>query len=689
MSKGPNRLLNYFFKINKYVSLKEIMGLFDISRRTAFNWLSDINGYLNENDVTEIENIPNHGYKLPDYSKRKLEHIDSIKKTKSSELDKTDRVAEIVWLLVSNQSNISINKLSEEFDCSRNTIIKDFKEIKQRFVGISIVSSNRGRRIANSERYIRLMIYELIQRNNQCIKSHIVNLGYDWDSYYKIVIDSQKSLEMNFSENSTILLTYLLIFSSWRIKNSNIITDENGYYWIAENTHGILTTSERIVNDLFDNVYYAGEIIFLSKIVLCSQVMDINCVNLKLYSDMEEISKKIIFRYEKLTNENLINNSFVKILSNHLYATFFRVKFNMPYVSNEVDEIKKKYPKLIQFTSIACEPLEVYLDVPIPENEIALICLYFGSGEDNEYSNIGESDRIQKAAQSEVLLVCSSGIGTSEMLYSELSKKYPLINFSMPLEIKDLDMIFKIKYQSKLIISTASIEENRYPIPTIKVKAILTKHDQIVIEDEFRKYLPLKIEHNTDVISHLMSIIGDYANITDPAHLRESLDGFLYPSEDIKKANLNKPSLRELLTIQNIKIMHTTDKTDWTDVLHTGCLMLNQRNVIDSHYENEIIKLVKKYGPYMLISDDIFLAHASPKEGSKKVGISMVLLDNPVTVNAKGQRVEIRCMFVLAPGLNHEHDRVLEELISIVRNTKKFNQVLNSKDKNKIRRLMF
>ncbi|GEO46474.1 transcription antiterminator BglG [Companilactobacillus paralimentarius] len=691
LSKGAEQLLNHFTKFNKFITLKEIMELFEVSRRTAFNRLSEINTYLREEGITEIQNVPNHGYKLLNDAKETLfkkKIVKGVPVENFQDLSKENRLSEIIWLLIDGHYNVSINKLSEMFNCSRNTIIKDFKAINQLFPEINIITTNRGRKLNNNERYIRLMIYELLQRNNQSIKSHIKKIGVDWNGYYKLVVDSQKSLEMDFSENSITLLTYLLIFFEWRISNNNIVTNEKDYYWIAENTHGVLTTSEGIFNKLFKGVYYSGEVVFLSKVMLCSQVMDIGCVNVGLYEDMTKISRKIVFRYEQLTNEQLANDSFIKVLSNHLYATFFRVKFHLPYVSNEVDEIKKKYPKLIQFTVIACEPLEKYLNERIPVNEIALICLYFGSGEETEYSDIGESDRIQKAALAEILLVCSSGIGTSEMLYSELSKKYPLIKFSMPLEIKDLSKVFKIKYQSKLIISTASIEKNNYPIPVIKVKAVLTNRDQVVIEDEFRKYLPLKMEHNTDVISHLMNIISEYAEINDSKKLRSDLDDFIYPNKSINTNKLNRPSLRELLTLRNIKIMHVNKNTTWLDVLHTGCRMLSQQEIIEPRYENEIVKLIKKYGPYMLISDDIFMAHASPKNGSNRVGISMVLLDNPVIIAEKNQKVNVSCMFVLSPGSNHEHDRVLEELISIVRNTEKINKILVSKDKLEIRKLM-
>ncbi len=666
------------------------MSIFNISRRTAFNWLANVNESLTNQGLSEVENISKYGYRLMDTTRNKLkqpEEKTNLSNDNFQGLNRLERISEIFWLMVSGEGNVSINRLSEKFACSRNTVIKDLKFIEQEQPNVQIKNTSHGRKIAGDEREIRLAVYELLQKHNVVIQNHIKNLGYAWNDYYKLVVNSQKTLQIDFSENSLILLTYLLMFSCWRIKAGKVITNEKDYYWIAENTHGVLDTSEQMLKQTFVDGYYVGEIVFLSKVVLCSQVMNIDCVNVQLYETMGKIAEEITFRYEQLTGEQLANNFFTRTLCNHLYATYFRVRFGIPFSSNEVNEIKKKYPKLIRFTAIACEPLEIYLNMEIPDNEIALICLYFGSGRENEYSDIDGNDRFRQAALAEVLLVCSSGIGTSEMLYSELSKKYPLIKFSIPLEIRDLKEIFQLNYQAKLVVSTAQLTGD-YPVPTIQVKAILTSHDQTLIESQFRKYLPLKLEHNGDVINNLMNIIERYADVHDEKNLRIGLNDFIYPKDVVSQENMDKPSLAELLSVKNIRVIKKTDNLSWREVLHWGCEILREQHIIEPRYESKIVDLINKYGPYMLISDKVFLAHAAPKQGSKSVGISMVLLDEPLTITAKDQTVNVSCLFVLSPGANHEHDRVLEELIEIARNQNRMSQLLNAKNRQDVRNVI-
>lgn len=690
---GADRLLDYLVYSTEYISLEEILELFNISRRTAFNWLATINARLKTKNLAPVTNIPRYGYKLTDQARQQLSKqshhpVEAPANETSLNLGPLERRTEIIWLLLKNQDDISINKLAERFDCSRNTVIKDFKEISQAFPNLTIISTRQGRKIDSDERTVRLVIYELLQRHNTALFKFIGSLGYNITQYEQIIIDCQATLHMNFSENAIHQLTFLLIFSDWRIHQGKVIQDESDYYWIMENTTDVISTSEQIMERMLGKDYSVGEVIFLSKVILCSQATEMDCVNASLYDDLNDIAQEIIFRYEQLTGEKVSYKLFTKVLSNHLYATFFRVKFGIPFSSSEVDEIKKRYPQLVKFTAIACNPLEHYLGKHLPSNEVALICLYFGSGNSNDYQDLQDTDKYKRASLAEVLVVCSSGIGTSVMLYNELSNTYPLIKFSLPLEIRELPQIFKFNYQAKLIISTAPLAASDYPIPVVNVKAILTEHDQSMIETQFREKLPRKIEHNTNVVTSLLKIINQYATIKDENGLRMSLDKFIFPETNRTPQSPDHPSLGSILPAEHIKIMHNDGNLAWHDVLTVGCELLVKDNIIETRYQSEILKLIDQYGPYMLIANDIFLAHAAPNQGSKKIGLSLVLLDHPVKITAKNQSVYVTCIFVLSPGLKREHEKALTELIDIVRNTDNVKKLLSAKDPKIVRNII-
>ena len=686
-----NSLFKYLLQAPDFVSLKEILETFNISRRTAFNWLKAINNTLKQNHLDEVINVPRYGYKITDKTKKSIVAGSSIGDLTSAHelevpLNALDRRTVIVLLLIVQNKYLSINKLAQKFNCSRNTIIKDFKAVNKCFPRLEIVSSHLGHKINCSESAIRITIYELLMQHNKLVYKYIEHLNFPVSKSRELVEGIQQNLQMNFSENSVQQLSYLLVFIYSRIKNDCYVKTIADYNWIANNTTNVLANCKYLLYLLTSKKITEGEVVFLSKIVLCSQATEVNCVNDSLYQDLDQIAQEIIFRYEQLTEQKISYKLFTKVLCNHLYATFFRVKFDIPFSSSEVNEIKRQYPELVKFTAIACAPLEQYLQKRLPSEEVALICLYFGSVNTKGYQDISNKDKIKRASLAEVLVVCTSGIGTSAMLYHELNKMYPLIKFSLPLEIRDLPLIFKHEYQAKLIISTAILPEKIYPIPVIKVKAVLTKHDESIIENFFRQEVPQKIEHNKSTVSNLLSIINEYADVKDVNGLRLSLDKFISPAIN-ENRQLGLPTLGNLLPADRIKFVHN-NTLNWQEVLKMGCQLLEKNNIVDNDYFGKIVKLIKQYGPYMLISNDIFLAHAAPSSSNKKVGLSLILLDKPLSIQIRQQKATIVCMFILSPGQKREHERALEQLVDIVRNPDNVKHLLTAHSPQDVRKLL-
>ena len=72
-----------------------------------------------------------------------------------------------------------------------------------------------------------------------------------------------------------------------------------------------------------------------------------------------------------------------------------------------MDLIKQKYEQLFSFTRFSVRPFEEFVKKDIPDDELALIALYFGG----EIKAI-EAENLKKQ-KNDVMIVCSSGIGTS------------------------------------------------------------------------------------------------------------------------------------------------------------------------------------------------------------------------------------------------------------------------------------
>ena len=67
--------------------------------------------------------------------------------------------------------------------------------------------------------------------------------------------------------------------------------------------------------------------------------------------------------------------------------------------------------------------------------------------------------------------------------------------------------------------------------------------------------------------------------------------------------------LQELYNNNMISFAEKCD--DWKEAIFESIEPLVQQKIIDSKYGQEIIESVEKYGPYIVISEDVCIPHAS------------------------------------------------------------------------------
>ena len=142
--------------------------------------------------------------------------------------------------------------------------------------------------------------------------------------------------------------------------------------------------------------------------------------------------------------------------------------------------------------------------------------------------------------------------------------------------------------------------------------------------------------------------------------------------------------MRDLLHADNVQIINNyADTTDLSKVINQLCDSLEKQGVISSGYSQAILELIEKYGPYMLLSSNTFLAHAAPGIYTKKIGIQIGILKHPLKITINNTRELISCVIVLSPGFHHEHDAALAQMINVITDAAIFDQLLHSSSSKK------
>jgi mannitol operon transcriptional antiterminator len=189
-------------------------------------------------------------------------------------------------------------------------------------------------------------------------------------------------------------------------------------------------------------------------------------------------AKRLIQNVEEITGYELTNNApLLEGLVTHLRPALYRIEQNMGITNPLLQSIRKDYKDLFQIVSEACE--KVFTNFRIPDEEIGFLVMHFGS------AILGLTGKNNLKAY----VVCSSGIGTSKMLATQLRREIREIEEIRNVSVFELDEL-QISDRD-LVISTIHLQD--FPYEYIMVSPFLTADEINQIELYVKRRLLIKI----------------------------------------------------------------------------------------------------------------------------------------------------------------------------------------------------
>ena len=121
----------------------------------------------------------------------------------------------------------------------------------------------------------------------------------------------------------------------------------------------------------------------------------------------------------------------------------------------------------------------------------------------------------------------------------------------------------------------------------------------------------------------------------------------------------------------------------WETAIIESSKPLLENGYVKQSYVDAMISSVKEYGPYIVIAPNIAMPHARPETGSRKVGFAVTLCEKPVAFGDTPE-LQARLLITLSCVNADTHLKMLQELVMVLADEEKFNQILNSKTKEEI-----
>ncbi|MFT8607774.1 PTS sugar transporter subunit IIA [Liquorilactobacillus ghanensis] len=128
--------------------------------------------------------------------------------------------------------------------------------------------------------------------------------------------------------------------------------------------------------------------------------------------------------------------------------------------------------------------------------------------------------------------------------------------------------------------------------------------------------------------------------------------------------------MQNVFSEENIKIISQVD--NWQKAVEIACQPLLEEKKITQKYVTNIIKSVKKYGPYMVLTDYFALMHAKPGEGVNQLAMSLLVVKEPIDLEGK----KVKIFLILACPDSKSHIKTLKEVAGVLMDQCNFELIL-------------
>ncbi|MGT2832682.1 BglG family transcription antiterminator [Streptococcus halotolerans] len=484
--KKQNRIDQLFKILSKkkqFITAKTLSCELGISEKTVYRLVRE----LNDNYFPELPILSEKGkgYRINEQFKYRSIHLFN-----DNEMSAEKRRENILErLLMISPSSISTIALGQEFFVSDSQILKDKQLLQKQLFpyNLDILSRKGELLIRGNEFDVRQAIVDLIPSFSTIDLDRLefhedptINLElaqFLQSEIKKIEYNLQDKIPYPYNVNIFSHL-YIMVNRILKVRKfDQLPKNENGVATIEEKA--IYHESKRVVNAIEHFIYKKIpeiEVDYLYRYLISSRFQ-----NKKVVSETPQFSKKIrqITRqyFDKFTLFDLSNiqddSPIFVDLANHINPLLRRIENKIRIKNNMLNDIKDNYNAIFkELVKISKMVSQEYGLSGINDDEIGFLTLYFA-----RFKEI-------KRQKVKVVIMCTTGIGTSELLKSKIENNFPEVEILAVTNYQQPDTIIENFPSLELLISTIDYPKtNRYR--TIVVSALFTEEDK----NQLRSYI--------------------------------------------------------------------------------------------------------------------------------------------------------------------------------------------------------
>lgn len=651
MYERSKKIFQYVLQENSPVEIQKLADYFKITTRTVYNDILKLDDFLAKNRFPLLHKMKGAvAYDVNKEMGNQILQCLMVMDENETAYDPVIRRQSIIKYLMDQNNYSTIDEIADHFQVSRNTVINDLKEVKIWFLKFHLILRTityKGIRVEGTEINIRNTYIDLLKNDYSIVKQ----TSSDQKKIQSVINMIENRMKTSFTDYFHYQLNLYLFITIMRIRNNRIIEaagQEEMKYLIRTKElqviQALIPDFESILGIIFpeSEVFY-----FTKKIVESSLLEDTREGIYEKWLPIHLLTNTLIKEVEKTLKQDFSKDKqLFNGLIHHLRPAYYRM-INQERIENPLkDEIISKYSKIHAAVKLSIVHLEAKLGVKFDEEESSFITMFFAAAFERMTKRI---NRIPTA-----ILVCPSGISTSQMLLSQIKGLFK-VNIIGIYSVRKLEKELQ-RITADFIISTVNLNIDFNKI--LIVNPVLNDQDKLKLKTFFDE-----LDAWADT-QDVIDIFKKYGNIKDELNLKVALNQYFHGIEIQKARNKRRePMLIEVLN-ENMIAVRQEAKSKEEAVKKSGEILF-ENNLVEERYIKGMLDNLKENGSYFVIAPGIAMPHARPECGAKEIGFSLITLKEPVVFgHVDNDPVEI--VLGLCAIDHQTHLMALAELIDIL-----------------------
>lgn len=479
------QLFKILAKKSDYIKSDDLCEQLEIRPRTLREDIRKYKDTIEKKAGAKIESKPNAGYYLHIINEDQYnQFVKSLLQVESSNqylipVHQEERINYIIRYFLAHNNYVKIADLADEIYVSRSTLNADIKEVKERLSYFHLELSGKagyGLKIKGKEKDIR-----------SCIAQYFYHFD-DYDQHYIQGIDisseyiDQDAFEFIKKILYQTILKYEFKLTDFGFQNLSIhiliaINRIMGKTYVDEFFHETEQFKDRVETNIANeiatelNTYFgikipSSEIHYIAIHLMGKQALKLNNANIVMEQETMELIDTILDEIKQVFSIDLTQDiELYSMIALHIQPMLNRLHYGLKITNPLTEQIKKDNPVAFEISILAGKVISKKINANVEESELGYLALHFALA----------LERLNKPEQKNIIIVCASGAGSSQiLLYKVKSKFKDYLNKVLVTQAYELSHIDQSQYD--FILSTIPLPF-KTDIPVIQVQYFLGNED--------------------------------------------------------------------------------------------------------------------------------------------------------------------------------------------------------------------